>query len=85
MNINWKVRVSNKLFWFAFIPAAIVLIQSILSCFGVEFDFSFVEQKLINIIEAIFTFLAVIGVVIDPTTKGVSDSNQAMTYKNPKE
>lgn len=82
--MNWKVRIRNRSFWLAAIPAALLLIQAVLACFGVTWDYSNVSQELIAVINALFAFLAILGVVTDPTTEGLGDSAQAMTYEEPK-
>lgn len=84
MKINWKVRIKNKTFWIAFIPALALVIQQVFKLFGIEIDTSKATEELINLINALFILLAIIGVVSDPTTKGISDSKQAMTYEKPK-
>lgn len=84
MKINWKVRIKNKAFWFMLIPALILLIQAVASLFGFTLDLTDVGNKLIKVIEAVFVVLAIIGVVTDPTTEGLSDSVQALTYDSPK-
>ena len=78
--INWKVRFKNKLFWAALIPAVLVAVQSIASVFGFTLDLGQLSNKLIAAIEAIFVVLGIFGIVIDPTTSGVSDSERAMGY-----
>lgn len=85
MNINWIVRIKNKAFWLAFIPAVLLLIQVIAAPFGYEWDFVVLNEQLTAIINAIFGVLAILGVVTDPTTAGVTDSKQALTYTIPKE
>lgn len=82
--INWKVRIKNKTFWLAIIPAAILLIQAVAAVFGFTVDFSDMGNKLIDVVEAVFVVLAIIGVVADPTTAGIGDSAQAMKYETPK-
>ena len=84
MKINWKVRVKNKNFWLTIIPAFLVLVQVILAVFGVKIDIGDIGNKLIAVVNAAFVFLSILGIVTDPTTKGVSDSAQAMTYTKPK-
>ena len=84
MKINWEVRVKNKNFWLAMIPAMLLLIQAILWVFGVKIDIGEIGNKLIDVVNAAFVVLALLGIVTDPTTEGVSDSKQAMTYKVPK-
>lgn len=82
--INWKVRIKNKTFWLAIIPAVILLIQAMAAVFGFTVDFSEMGNKLLDVVEAVFVILAIIGVVTDPTTAGIGDSAQAMTYAAPK-
>ena len=84
MNINWKVRIKNKNFWLALIPAILLLIQTVLVPFGYKWDFGVLGQQLTAIINAAFAVLSILGVVNDPTTEGVSDSVQAMSYDSPK-
>lgn len=85
MKINWKVRIKNKFFWLALIPAVILLVQTVSSLFGVSLDLGDVANKLIAVVNSVFVVLAILGVVNDPTTSGVSDSTQALTYDKPKE
>ena len=83
MNINWKVRIANKQFWLQIIPAVILLLQAVASVFGFSLDLSDVGDKLVEVVNATFGVLVIIGVVTDPTTKGISDSERAMTYEEP--
>jgi phi LC3 family holin len=82
--INWTVRFKNKTFWLALIPAALLLIQAVAKVFGFELDFGELGNNLTAVVNTVFTLLAVLGVVVDHTTKGISDSEQAMTYGEPK-
>ncbi len=83
--INWKVRIKNVHFWETFIPAVIIAIQMIAAIFGYQIDLSELSGKIVAAIDAVFAVLAIMGVVNDPTTKGLSDSTQALTYSKPKE
>ena len=83
--INWTVRIKNKLFWLALIPAVLLLITSIAAVFGYELNFTELGEKLAAVVEAVFAVLAILGIVVDPTTEGVKDSRLAMTYDTPKE
>lgn len=85
MNINWKVRIKNKTFWLSLIPTVLVLIQVVMRTFGVELDFGELGNNLAAIVNTVFVLLGILGVVVDPTTAGVSDSSQAMTYTEPKD
>lgn len=82
--INWKVRIKNKNFWLSLIPAILLLIQTIAAPFGYKWDFVVLNQQFAAIINALFGVLAILGVVTDPTTSGVSDSKQALSYEKPK-
>ena len=83
--INWTVRFHNKAFWVALIPAVLLLIQVVAAVFGYTLDFGELGNRLLAVVNAAFALLSVLGVVTDPTTAGVSDSAQAMTYEKPKE
>ena len=83
--INWKVRIKNKAFWTFIIPAMLLLIQAIAELFGYTIDLTLVGEKMINVVNALFVVLVGIGIVNDPTTKGITDSKNAMTYIAPKE
>mgnify|MGYP003571306218 FL=1 len=82
--INWKVRIKNKNFWIALIPAVLLLIQVIANVFGFTIDLTDLGQKLLAVVNALFVVLAILGIVTDPTTEGISDSDLAMTYEEPK-
>ena len=84
MKINWLVRIKNKNFWIALVPALLLLVQVVASVFGFTLDLGDLGNKLLAVVNAAFAVLAILGIVTDPTTKGVSDSEQAMTYKTPK-
>lgn len=85
MRINWKARAKNKAFWLAMIPAVILLIQVVASVFGITIDLSGINEKLLAVVNAVFVVLAILGVVTDPTTEGISDSNQALRYDRPRQ
>lgn len=84
MNINWKVRIKNKNFWIAIIPAVLLLIQVVAAVFGFTLELGDLGNKLLAVVNAAFAVLAILGIVNDPTTDGMADSVQAMTYEEPK-
>ena len=84
MGINWKVRLKNKTFWLAIVPAVLLLVQQIVGLFGVVIDFTPLQNQLVTIIGTVFSILAILGIIVDPTTKGISDSKQVLTYTEPK-
>ena len=84
MKINWKVRIKNKVFWLALVPAVLLLIQVVASVFGIDLNLDALGDKLLAVVNALFAVLTILGVVTDPTTVGISDSKQAMEYDKPK-
>ena len=81
--INWRVRLLNKNFWLAIIPAVLLLAQTVLAVFGVTLDFGEIGNKLLAVVNAVFVVLAILGVVNDPTTDGASDILRALSYEKP--
>ena len=81
MKINWKVRIKNPVFWLTVIPAFVTLVYTVLGAFEVVPALS--EDMVVNIITALISALTTVGVLIDPTTKGVGDSTRAMGYDAP--
>lgn len=81
--INWKVRLRNKAFWLAFIPAALLLVQTVAALFGFALNLGDMGDKLLAVVNALFALLSILGVVVDPTTQGVGDSQRAMGYVVP--
>jgi phi LC3 family holin len=83
MKINWIVRIKNKAFWLAVIPAIALVVQAVAALFGYTINLETWVGKLQAVINAVFALLAILGIVVDPTTDGVGDSNRAMSYAQP--
>lgn len=83
--INWQVRIRNKNFWLALIPAVLLLIQAVAKVAGITLDLGALGEDLLAVVNALFVVLSILGIVADPTTAGIADSDQAMTYIKPKE
>ena len=81
--INWKVRIKNPTFWISAIAALGLVIQAVAEVFGYTIDLSTLVGKLQAVVKAVFALLAVMGIVVDPTTSGVGDSNRALGYEVP--
>lgn len=81
MKINWKVRFKNKVFLSSFIALVISFVYSMLELFDIFPKLS--QQYLLDLINQALTFLGLIGVIADPTTEGLYDSNRAMSYDSP--
>lgn len=82
--INWTVRIKNKNFWLAVIPAVLLLIQTVAAVFGYTLDVGDIGNRLLSVVNSVFGVLVILGVVNDPTTAGISDSKQAQNYITPR-
>lgn len=71
--MDWKTRIKNKTFWLALVPAILLLAQVVAVPFGYKFNIDQVNKQLLDIINAAFGVLTIIGVVADPTTSGITD------------
>lgn len=78
--INWKIRIKNKNFWITLVPALLLLIQTVLAPFGYKWDYGVLNQEITAIINALFAVLSIVGIVNDPTTQGIHDSDRALCY-----
>ena len=86
--INWKIRFKNPVFY---IQLIVSIISSIFAYMGITASEITSWYKLFEIIRQAFSnpyiiFIMVISIynfLIDPTTKGISDSKKAMTYDEP--
>lgn len=81
MKMNLKVRMKNPIFWLTIIPAICTFVYTILGVIGVVPTIS--EEVLVNGLTAIITALTTLGVLVDPTTKGIGDSERALEYEAP--
>lgn len=85
MKINWNVRLKNKNFWLALVPALALLFQAFADIFGIKLEFGETIDKILVFINVLFAFLVLIGIVNDPTTVGLGDSTRALEYEEPHE
>lgn len=83
--INWKVRFMNKRFVIAFIAGLLLLVKQVSVLFGYNLNTELFNTNINNVVDAVFLLLGLLGIVNDPTTKGFSDSEQALSYKEPKQ
>ena len=83
--INWSVRLKNKNFWLAVVPALALLFQAFANIFGIKLEFGETIDKILGFINVLFAFLVLIGIVNDPTTVGLGDSTRALGYEEPHE
>ena len=82
MRINWKLRFQNKTTLVAIIMQAVTLIYAVLAMLGVTPGIG--EDQITNVLYILVELLCLLGIVVDPTTKGMSDSGNAMMYTQPK-
>lgn len=83
MKINWKVRLKKKSFWVTFVPSLMAVAISVFEIFGI--DITQQTAQITAVIMSILGVLASLGVIVDPTTKGLEDSDMAMQYEVPKD
>ena len=82
MKINWKVRIKNPMFWATIVPAVVACVYTVLGAFGIVPALT--ESMVLNIVSSVITALTTLGVLVDPTTAGIGDSDLAMTYEFPR-
>ena len=79
--INWQVRFKNKVWLGSFLSLIVGFVYSMLALFDI---FPQVTQNLVvQLLNQVLTFLGLIGVIVDPTTAGIGDSDRAMGYEEP--
>ena len=79
--VNWKVRFKNKAFLITFLPMVLAFIYQILALLGITPAVA--QGEVEAVVMAAVNLLAMVGIVVDPTTSGVSDSDWAMQYDEP--
>ena len=81
MKLNWKVRFKNKVWLGSFLSLVVGFVYSMLALFDV---FPEVTQSLVlQLMNQVLTFLGLIGIIVDPTTAGLGDSERALVYEEP--
>lgn len=75
--INWRVRLRNKTFWLTLVPLIVLLTQ--------QLGLNWVPENWESIFSTVMAILTVVGIINDPTTAGITDSEQALSYYEPKE
>ena len=81
MNINWKVRFKNKTFLASFISLIVAFVYNLLGMFEIVPPVT--ESMVLSLVQSALVILGAVGVIVDPTTAGVSDSKRALTYQAP--
>lgn len=78
MKINWKARFKNKAFLVTFVTLIVAFVYQLLGLFGIVPSVS--EDVIMNFLTIAINLMATLGVIVDPTTPGASDSERALTY-----
>lgn len=81
MKINWKVRFKNKVWLGSFIALIVSFVYTLCDMLGIIPETS--QEYVLAIANQVLTLLGLFGVIVDPTTSGMSDSNRAMNYEEP--
>ena len=81
VRINWKVRFKNRIWLGSFLSLIISFVYSMLGMFDIFPDVT--RNSVMELLNQILTFLGLIGVLVDPTTAGLEDSERAMGYEEP--
>ena len=83
MQINWKVRLQNKTWLLAMLAAIVAFAYQALGLLGVVPAVS--QDQITQLIGLVVNILVALGIVVDPTTTGVTDSTRALHYDKPGE
>ena len=82
MKINGKVSLKSKTWLLAFAGAIVAFVYQILGMLGVVAPIA--EDNVTQVIGLLVNLLVALGIVQDPTTAGMSDSNEVLSYSEPK-
>ena len=83
MQINWKLRLKNKVTLTAIVLGVVGIAYKILAMLGIVPAIS--ENEVVEVVLLVIELLVLLGVVVDPTTAGVGDSQLAMSFDKPRE
>lgn len=83
MNINWSLRFKNKITLTAVVVQIIAIVYASLGVFGIAPRIG--ESVVLDLAYMLIELFCLLGIVVDPTTQGVSDSKQALGYVVPRE
>ena len=81
MKINWKVRFKNPTWLTMFISLIVGFAFNMLKMFDVVPKVT--QNQIMEVVSQVLTFLGLIGVLVDPTTAGIGDSERALGYAEP--
>ena len=81
MKINWTVRFKNEVWLTSFISFVVATLYQLLAMFDVAPIIT--QGEVMQIVAAVLQLLSLLGVIVDPTTKGMGDSERALAYTEP--
>lgn len=81
MKINWTVRLKNKVWLASFVSFIVATVYTLLNYFDIVPAIP--QENVMNIVATILQLLSLMGIIVDPTTKGLGDSERALGYKVP--
>lgn len=83
MRINWKVRLQHIPFLLGLFSLLLLLAQQVAQIFGYDFT-GVMSEQISSILNTVLSILVLMGVIVDPTTRGTSDSERALMYRRPR-
>lgn len=81
MKINWKLRLKNKATLLSLLACLAAFVYQVMGILGITAPIS--EEQIMQAVGLLVNLLGAMGILVDPTTCGVSDSPRALTYKEP--
>ncbi len=82
IKINWRLRLKNKVTLYALIAAVVNCLYTVLELLNIAPQID--QSSIMQTAAAILSFLVILGVINDPTTTGISDSEKALRYDTPR-
>lgn len=82
MQINWKLRLKNKVTLISIITLVVAIVYQTLNMFGIIPDIE--QQQLLDVLCRIVDLLALLGIVVDPSTAGIGDTKNVLERDEPR-
>ncbi len=81
MKINWTVRLKNKVWLATFLSFIVSTVYQWLGYFDIAPVVT--QDAVLQLVTAVLQVLSLLGLIVDPTTAGVADSQRALGYEEP--
>lgn len=82
MGINWALRFKNKVTLTAIVVQVVAIVYAICGMAGITPAIG--ENAILDVAYMVIELFCLLGIIVDPTTKGIADSTQAYNYEEPK-